>query len=429
MTSNEDLMGFLLKIEDKRAKEREELEDIRKKERQEDKEEMVKLVNSCLGEKVAEAIAPFKEKTENFEKAQVEMREQVNLLMEQMKSVNEKISSDSRNGSTVPTFSEVVNGGPRQLDSRPRLQESEDGDVGLRRQEERLRSIISLSRRTVGLQKIDHHDLARMRQDQFGGAKTEEEDKLFAVQEFLLLETKIPRSTIEKMDIERIFPPAAKENPQWLYVTFKQETSVQKIFEKTRIMRKESRILTYIPKEFHSRFEAIRDFGNVIRLEEKCKTRIKMGFMDLQLHRKDGSIGKWQLVQLPAGLPTVDLGISPRKAESGSPAPGRPGQERNEKRSRFSTGSLENRTPKIARKELEESQEENSSGKGDVSREVEEDEEDPLRKAIEEANLVGEATISPVKDGVALEKQPDKGMIVSVTATPSQPNHVHHSQN
>ena len=119
--------------------------------------------------------------------------------------------------------------------------------------------------------------------------------------------------------------------------------------------------------------------------------------------------------------------ISPRKAESGCPAPGRPGQERNEKRSRVSTGSLENRTPKIARKELEESQEENSSGKGDVSREVEEDEEDPLRKAIEEANLVGEATISPVKDGVALEKQPDKGMIVSVTATPSKPNHVHHS--
>ena len=47
-------------------------------------------------------------------------------------------------------------------------------------------------------------------------------------------------------------------------------------------MRKESRILTYIPKEFHSRFEAIRDFGNIIRLEEKCKTRIKMGLVQVR---------------------------------------------------------------------------------------------------------------------------------------------------
>ena len=228
MTSNEDLMGFLLKIEDKRAKEREELEDIRKKERQEDKEEMVKLVNSCLGEKVAEAIAPFIEKTENVEKVQVEMREQVNLLMEQMKSVNEKLDSDSGQSSTFPTLAEVVSTGSRQLNSRPRRQDSEDGDGGLGRQEDKLRSVISLSRRTVGLQKIDNHDLARMRQEQFGGAKTEEEEKLFAVQEFLLLETKLSRSTIDTMEIVRIFPPAAKEDLQWLYVTFKQEASVHK---------------------------------------------------------------------------------------------------------------------------------------------------------------------------------------------------------
>jgi hypothetical protein len=38
MTSNKDLMGVLLKMEDKRAKEREEIEDIRNKEREEDKE-------------------------------------------------------------------------------------------------------------------------------------------------------------------------------------------------------------------------------------------------------------------------------------------------------------------------------------------------------------------------------------------------------
>ena len=43
-------MGFLLKMEDKRAEEKEELADIRKKERQEDREEMIKLMDNCLGE-------------------------------------------------------------------------------------------------------------------------------------------------------------------------------------------------------------------------------------------------------------------------------------------------------------------------------------------------------------------------------------------
>ena len=340
MTSNEDLMGFLQKMEEKRTKEQEELAEMRKKERQEDREEMVKLMDNCLGEKVLEAMAPFKERTEKVEKVQLEMKEQVSLLMDEMRSVNEKLGKESEQSNTVQTMAEVINSGLRQQAERREGQQAAQHVVQCddhARQEE-IRSIISLSRRTVGLQKIDKHDLARMRQVQYGSAKSEEEEKLYAVQEFLQLEIKLSETTIKKMEIEKIFAPAAKENPQWLYVTFSEEGSVQKIFEKTRIMRKESRILTYIPKEFHSRFEVIRDLGNVVRFEEKCKTRIKMGFMDLQLHKRDVDSGMWKLVQLPAGLPPVELGVSPRLTDTGSPAPGRPGQERREKRDRESTG-------------------------------------------------------------------------------------------
>ena len=146
------------------------------------------------------------------------------------------------------------------------------------------------------MQKIDESDLARMRLDQYGGAKTAEEEKLLAAKEFLKFELKLSSDCIERMEIERIFTPAGKENPQWLYATFKQEASVQMIFEKTYIMRKESRILTYIPREFHNRFEAIRDLANGMRHMQRCKTRIKMGYMDLQLHRKDRDNGMWQLL-------------------------------------------------------------------------------------------------------------------------------------
>ena len=111
-------------------------------------------------------------------------------------------------------------------------------------------------------------------------------------------------------------------------------------------MRKESRILTYIPREFHSRFEAMRNLANVMRFEQRCKTRIKMGNMDLQLHRKDRDNGRWQLVPLPTALPSVELGISPSVPAPGSQAPGRPQQTRNNNRVMESTDSDEgNNTP------------------------------------------------------------------------------------
>ena len=63
--------------------------------------------------------------------------------------------------------------------------------------------------------------------------------------------------------------------------------------------------------------------------------------------------GIWKLVQLPAGLPPVELGVSPRLSDSGSPEPGRPGQERREKRDRESTCTSKNNKYKLARKDLD----------------------------------------------------------------------------
>ena len=77
-----------------------------------------------------------------------------------------------------------------------------------------------------------------------------------------------------------------------------------------------------------------------------------MGFMDLQLHKKDKLTGKWQLVTLPAGLPPVEFGISPKKADSGSPAPGRPCHVGSDKRGRGSSdSSSDQNTPTVARKD------------------------------------------------------------------------------
>jgi hypothetical protein len=75
-----------------------ELTEIWKKERQEDREEMVKMMDSFVEEKVSKTIAPFNERTEKFVKAMLDMNEQ------EMCSVKEKIGTESGQSSTVHTM-------------------------------------------------------------------------------------------------------------------------------------------------------------------------------------------------------------------------------------------------------------------------------------------------------------------------------------
>ena len=77
-----------------------------------------------------------------------------------------------------------------------------------------------------------------------------------------------------------------------------------------------------------------------LRQNEKCKTRIKMGYGDLELYKRMMGAGRWQKVQLPKELPQVDTTRS-GSVGSLSPAPGRPNRGRGEGRSRHSSGSHE----------------------------------------------------------------------------------------
>ena len=192
-----------------------------------------------------------------------------------------------------------------------------------------------------------------MRQSQYGGADCPEEEKLLAVKEYLKLELKLDQNMIEKMEIENIFY-TTRDNPECLFVTFKHRSSVSRIFEKTYIMRRDSRIKNYIPKEFMERARALAEIEYKIREGDKFRTKVKMGIKDLELFKKARYGGKWELVPVvEAELPPVDLGMSsrsPSRTETGSPAPGRPCQSRTEKRGRESTGSPAGSNPKTARK-------------------------------------------------------------------------------
>ena len=254
--------------------------------------------------------------------------------------------------------------------------------------------------------RIDQADLQRMRQEQLGGAKTLEEEMILAAKEYLRLELKIDSSSLDRMKIEKTF--YLSEKKECLFVTSKHRSYVMKVFEKTYIMRKESRIHNYIPRQFRERARAISEIEFNIREVEKCKTKVKMGFKDLQLFKKERG-GKWVHVELPeAELPPVDLGpgASPSKNGTASPAPGRPCQSRTDKRQRESSGSPNGSQPKNARNETVVTTPTQLSNTASG-----------WSKAVGEAELVTKgSSVSPA--GMGLIRQPELGRVLSISGTP-----------
>ena len=178
-------------------------------------------------------------------------------------------------------------------------------------------------------------------------------------------------------------------------------------------MRKEARILNYIPAEFQERYFDIREIEYSLRQEQNCHTRIKMGLNDLELSKKMRGSRRWERVTMPSGLAAVDLsktgGWTRNSAVASmteSPAPGRPGQDRDRpnKRGRESPG-----TPP-GQSDLKAAREENSV----------KDREEAWKQTIEQADLVGDSRITPTKENEGLRKTPDTGIVTSISGTPSQ---------
>ena len=165
-----------------------------------------------------------------------------------------------------------------------------------------------------------------MREPRYGGATNEDEERTLAVKEYLVYELKIREEDVDNMEIEKIFLPTKEmDHPQSLNVTFEQFSSVSKIYEQTRIMRRESRINNYFPRQFKDRLRTKSEFDYNLRQDKRLQTRIKMGVMDLELHRKLRGTSRWERVNLPDNLPPVDLSSRPATQTPTSPPPGRPG--------------------------------------------------------------------------------------------------------
>ena len=315
-------------------------------EREQDKKELQEMISMGVKKEVEISIQPIKEKQAGIESEQETIKKQFSEVLEEVKEIKTQLQSFSLNSGSFPSLPK-----PKALlkefdavqDKAPQVQGGHGEEGHSEDLQEKLRLVISTARRTVGLHRIDSGDLVRMRQVQYGGAKTETEERFLAVNEFLKYELKLSSEAIDAMEIENIYAPDRRDS-ECLYVTFKHGSSIGRIYERTRCMRKAARILNYIPAEFQERYYDIRDMEYNLRQEENCQTRVKMGLKDLELSKKIRDTGSWVRVPLPPGLAAVDLTRSgavarPSLAAAESPAPGRPDQDRSGKRLRESPGN------------------------------------------------------------------------------------------
>ena len=382
----EDLFEFMKQDRVERAKERER-----------DKQEIKELVSQGINTEVKSLLTPLEERVLSVENTQANVMSQLKEIVEDMKGFKEQLVDCDKAGDKDRV--RLGQGVPASV--APRNVES-SGAVD--HEEEKVSEIISHARRTVGLDRIDKTDLERMRQSQYGGATNQEEEQLLAVQEYLRCELKIGSEMQQNMEIENIFP-AYGEDPTHMYVTFKQESSVRRIFEKTRIMSQGSRIVNFIPRQFKERSRAIGEIEYKLRKEENYQTRVKMGLTDLELWKKErGMNHKWERVVLPRNLPPIDLYSPVSRFSSSSPPPGRPLGHAG-KRGRESSGS-------------ESGQKQSKAAKQDG---LKGDKVETWSDIVKNANLVSEeSTISPLNDGEGLMKRIDFGHISSVQGTPAK---------
>ena len=380
-------------------------------------------------EQQKEEVANLHEKFANMEVELRETREEVSMLKTKAPQTFSSMVARKRhegvNGSNLQEQEEGAGLASRVVEQEKRpVREVVGKEKGT---EEKIRDICEKSRRTVGFYRIGEDDILRMYGDAvpWGGAKTREQARKLAVREFMACEMKISPTDQDHMEIEDIFERKS-ENLDTVYVRFRYRSSLFRIFEKVKFLTNgRSNLVTYIPREFQERFQALNDILKIVRSEgEGWRTRVKMGMVDLIVSKKTKQRGavyqELDLSDLPQ-LPSVCLNRQQTQVTN-SPPPGRPGHgEEDERRKRRRSGlSPTGATPNNKTKMKESNNLGSGNDKESDEEEIESESEETVKEADAQHNITqrrkpggycGPATVSPVREGEGLLARPSVGAV------------------
>ena len=259
--------------------------------------------------------------------------------------------------------------------------------------QEKVRIMFAAARLVVGLRPITKEDVKEckklMNESGENEGKSEEmkenDARVEAAEQFLKMEMKMADDDIKNMGVEKIFAPN-KDNWDTLYVRLDSEEDVSFLMAFKKYMRKgvegaeKAEVINYIPKELFTRYKAVTKIGNEARYEsgKTINFRVTLGDEDFRLQYKTRGSKFWDTpVHLPEDLPGIEHQL-PQGNRSPGEAPGRrplkPEQEKTSKRGRPAS---------------------TSTGLTPPNKKSADDD-------LEAVSLVGEATITPVKEGEGL---------------------------
>ena len=306
MTTNQDIMTYLKANQETRAREKEEEKKLRSEERKEDMEMISEMIKKGIKSEVQTAIKPLEDRLEAQEKVNKDLYKRLKVLQDELNDFK-KGNSDTKT-LAYPELpgprSHLDEGGSRGIYTPGNFESA----VGQEDSTVRKQSICSRARKVIGFSPIEPRMLD-MQMNSYG-AKDMQEAMLLEVKSYLKCELKIPPSTIQTLDFVRIFPPA-KQDWKVLYVEFGHEQQVETIFSYTKnILKKDHRVLRWVPKQMYERFRAVENLAYNLRQEKGLKTRVKIGITDFILSTRDPKLpynSYWIHHVLPDNLPEVVL--------------------------------------------------------------------------------------------------------------------------
>ena len=307
-----------------REKEKEEEKMVRNLERQEDMKKISEMILLGVKDEVENALQPVEERLDKQEEVSTDMARQFNIIMKELDIFRSQLEFPSlpelsdkkafRENTREETFERE---GSYNARSRHRVGEVEweSGD------HQTVRNMCADARKVIGLKPIEPK-MIDLQLRSFG-AKTKEEAMLMEVKSYLKCEMKMLPSDIVKLDIVKIFHPD-KDDWDVLYVQFGSEYEVDKVFSYTKFMKRDNRVIRWIPKKMYHRYSAVESYAYRIRKEENLKTRVKIGMFDFELTTRESSSYKWKKRSLPNDLPRIDVNLFKIPSNISSPPQGRP---------------------------------------------------------------------------------------------------------
>ena len=299
-----------------------------KKERAEEIEHLTTTFNEGIRREISAALAPLDEKQKKLEddqciisQEQASMKEQLALIQKQLADLlaNRYLETNHPAKVLLPTNEAS---GPNTSET---IEPPDEEEVSSK--------LVSEAMRIVGFSPITRKDLEFLKSKH--SIENDREAMIYAIQEFLDCEMKVPFHIIKQLNIVRVFPPANQLDFNKLYAEFGNIQSANLVFSYARNLKPGTSVFLYIPHQFYRRFKDIdTEAYNLRNGEEKWKTKIKFGTSDLILLKKPKIGGSWTEVSLP-DLSPLDL----HQDSSSSSRASSPPRGRSRKRSRSDTGS------------------------------------------------------------------------------------------